>query len=198
MLFGRAQRQWHSLTYATREKKSLKTCVIIYTARVDEWRRRVHERELPSVAIGAFCCYPAFWHFLTGKPSAGISPCVGSFTNDAAMGDGGASAVDKWCANQSRQAGIQCFVARRAPLFSASSSDRVCGEDGTALSLLLSVPCYSAPDREPEYCNERVCLCACVCVFVWSRSYLRNYTSDPDQIFCACYPWPWLGPPLAA
>ena len=52
----------------------------------------------------------------------------------------------------------------RVPLFSASSSDRVCGEDGTALSLLLSVPCYSAPDREPEYCNERVCLCACVCV----------------------------------
>jgi len=34
--------------------------------------------------------------------------------------------------------------------------------------------------------------------FVCPRSYLRNYTSDLHQIFCACYLWPWLGPPLAA
>jgi len=45
-----------------------------------------------------------------------------------------------------------------------------------------------------QYCDERVCLC----VFVCSRSYLRNYTSDLHQILCECYPWPWLGPPLAA
>jgi len=45
-----------------------------------------------------------------------------------------------------------------------------------------------------EYCDERVC----VCVFVCPRSCLRNYTSDLHGIFCACYPWPWLGPPLAA
>ena len=49
MLFGRAQKQWHSLTYATRGKKSLKTCVIIYTARVDEWRRRARTRARTSV-----------------------------------------------------------------------------------------------------------------------------------------------------
>ena len=44
-----------------------------------------------------------------------------------------------------------------------------------------------------------VCLsvCVCVCVFVCPRSYLRNYTSDLHQKFCACYLWPWLGP-LAA
>jgi len=43
-----------------------------------------------------------------------------------------------------------------------------------------------------------VCLSVCVCVFVCPRSYLRNYTSDLHQIVCACYPWPWLGPPPAA
>ena len=30
-----------------------------------------------------------------------------------------------------------------------------------------------------EYCDERVCLCVCFC----PRWYLRNYTSDPHQIF---------------
>jgi len=37
----------------------------------------------------------------------------------------------------------------------------------------------------------------CLCVFVCPRSYRRNYTSDLHQMFCACYLWPWLGPPLA-
>ena len=30
-----------------------------------------------------------------------------------------------------------------------------------------------------------------MCVFVCLRSYLRNYTSDLRQFFCACYLWPW-------
>jgi len=38
-----------------------------------------------------------------------------------------------------------------------------------------------------------LCVCVCVCVFVCPRSYLRNVTN-----FCACYLWPWLGPPLVA
>ena len=53
----------------------------------------------------------------------------------------------------------------------------------------MRLPCYSALDRGAEYCDERVCLC----VFVCPRSYLRNYTPDLRQIFCACYLWPWLG-----
>ena len=37
----------------------------------------------------------------------------------------------------------------------------------------------------------------CLCVFVCPRrSYVRNYTPDLHQISCACYRWPWLGPPL--
>ena len=52
------------------------------------------------------------------------------------------------------------------------------------------------PDMGAEYCDERVCLS--VCVFVCPRSYLRNYTSDLHQKFCACCLWLWLGPPLAA
>ena len=30
-------------------------------------------------------------------------------------------------------------------------------------------------------------VCVCVCVLVCPRSYLRNYTSDVQEIFCACY-----------
>jgi len=38
----------------------------------------------------------------------------------------------------------------------------------------------------------------CVCVFVCLQAYLWKYTSDLYHFFCACYPWPWLGPPLVA
>jgi len=48
--------------------------------------------------------------------------------------------------------------------------------------LLAVCSYYSAPDREAEYCDERVCLCVCVCVFVCPRLYLRGYTSDLYQI----------------
>ena len=56
------------------------------------------------------------------------------------------------------------------------------------------------PDRGAEYCGEHVCVCICLCVYVFvcPRSYLRNYTSDIHQLFCACCLWPWLGLLLAA
>ena len=47
------------------------------------------------------------------------------------------------------------------------------------LATITVATCYSAPDSEAEYCDERVC----VCVFVCPRSYLRNDTSDLHQIF---------------
>jgi len=50
---------------------------------------------------------------------------------------------------------------------------------------------YCAPDRRAEYCDDRVCLSVC------TRSYLRNYRPYLHRIFYACYPWSWLGPPLA-
>jgi len=49
------------------------------------------------------------------------------------------------------------------------------------------------PDRGAEYCDERFCLS--LCVFICLPSY---HTSDLHQMFCACYLWPLLGPPLAA
>jgi len=52
------------------------------------------------------------------------------------------------------------------------------------------------PPPIAEYCDEPVCVC--VCMLICPRSYLWNYTSDLQQIFCACYLWPWLGPSLAA
>ena len=46
-------------------------------------------------------------------------------------------------------------------------------------------------------CYERVCLCLSV------RPTVREHVSKATvpsftKFFCACYPWSWLGPPLAA
>jgi len=53
-----------------------------------------------------------------------------------------------------------------------------------------------------EYCDEGVGLSVSVClaVCVFARDHISGtiYMSDLHQIFCACYLWPWLGPPLAA
>jgi len=56
---------------------------------------------------------------------------------------------------------------------------------------------YSAADRVAEYCEELVCLSVCVCVclsaIISSDLHVRS-----SPVFCACYLWPWLGPPLTA
>ena len=31
-----------------------------------------------------------------------------------------------------------------------------------------------------------------------SQIYLKNHAFEFHQIFCTCYPWPWLGPPLTS
>jgi len=40
--------------------------------------------------------------------------------------------------------------------------------------------------------------CMSVCLCVCPRSYLQNYASDLQQIFCPCWLWPRLGPALTA
>jgi len=42
-----------------------------------------------------------------------------------------------------------------------------------------------------KYCDE--CVCLCVCLSVCPTRYLRNYTRDIYQIFCACCPCLRLG-----
>ena len=58
------------------------------------------------------------------------------------------------------------------------------------------VSCYSVPDSGAEYCDQRVCLSVCVCLSV--RDHIIGTTRPIFTKFCACYQWPWLGPPLAA
>ena len=54
--------------------------------------------------------------------------------------------------------------------------------------------CYSAPDRRAEYCDERVCVSVCLYV----RDHIFGTAHPIFTNFCACYLWPWLGPPLVA
>jgi len=53
--------------------------------------------------------------------------------------------------------------------------------------------CYSAPDRGAQSIGMSVCLCVCLSAIISSELHVR---SSPN--FCACYLWPWLGPPLTA
>ena len=69
-----------------------------------------------------------------------------------------------------------------------------CDKTKTGSTAWVTLFCnYSTPDREAEYCEERVCLCVCLSahdhIFETTRPIFTKY-------FFACYLWPWLGPPL--
>ena len=53
-----------------------------------------------------------------------------------------------------------------------------------------------------KYCNQRVCVCMAVCLFVCLFVYplicVKKHTWEFHGIFCTCYLWTWLGPPLTA
>jgi len=40
--------------------------------------------------------------------------------------------------------------------------------------------------------------CLMVCLYVCPLAHLKNHASKFHDIFCTCYPWPWLDPPLTA
>jgi len=48
----------------------------------------------------------------------------------------------------------------------------------------------SLPSRGAKYCDLRFCMS------VFPLAYLKNRMSKLHEIFCTCYPWPWLGPSL--
>ena len=53
--------------------------------------------------------------------------------------------------------------------------------------------------RGSKYCDHRVCMSVCLslCLSVCMSArigYLKHHTSNIDEIFSACYLWPWLGP----
>ena len=60
------------------------------------------------------------------------------------------------------------------------------------MSRLMYLPLLLRPDREVEYCNERVCLCVCLSAIISSELHIRCL-----PIFCACFLWPWLSLPVA-
>jgi len=63
---------------------------------------------------------------------------------------------------------------------------------------LLTKVCYSATDREAEYCDERVCVSVCVCVCLSVRDPVFETTRPRFTNLYARYLWLWLGLPLAA
>jgi len=55
--------------------------------------------------------------------------------------------------------------------------------------------CYAVDGTfvtRPPIGKRSIVMSVSVCVCVCPRSYLRYYTSDLHQNFCACYLWPWL------
>jgi len=55
---------------------------------------------------------------------------------------------------------------------------------------------YSAPMGERSIVmTVSICVSVCVCV---CRDHISGNTRPIFTNFCACYLWPWLGPPLAA
>jgi len=72
-------------------------------------------------------------------------------------------------------------------------------------SVCIIIACYSAHDREAEYCDDRVCLCVClsVCVCVCVCLSVCEHISGNIDVrslpnFYACYLWPWFGLSLVA
>ena len=65
--------------------------------------------------------------------------------------------------------------------------DYCCGlQEYTSLTLIFTLPLTGERSMAISV-SVCVCVCVCVCVFVCPRSYLRTYTSDLQQVSCACY-----------
>jgi len=48
----------------------------------------------------------------------------------------------------------------------------------------------------PRGCKVLQSPCKYVCIYVCPLAYLKNHVSKLHEIFCICYLWRWLGPPL--
>jgi len=68
------------------------------------------------------------------------------------------------------------------------------------LPLYQLIYIYFVSGTDGKYCDQRVCMpvCVClyVCLYVCPLAYLKNNTSKLYEIFCTCYLWPRLDPPL--
>jgi len=54
--------------------------------------------------------------------------------------------------------------------------------------------CLLLPGRGAKYCDHSVSVCLSACMSVCS--HLKNHVSKLHEIFCTCYMWPWLDPPM--
>jgi len=78
-------------------------------------------------------------------------------------------------------------------------TNRILAINFTALASLaiLLVGYYFDPGSGVKHCVQRVCMSVClsVCmpVCLFARISHKRHTSNLHEIFCTCYPWPWLG-----
>ena len=63
-------------------------------------------------------------------------------------------------------------------------------QDVCAFSCLLTAFLLCPSCRSAKYCNQYVCMSVC------PQAYLKNRSFKVHEIFCKCYPGPWLSPPL--
>jgi len=90
-----------------------------------------------------------------------------------------------------RRPEIQSTRTRRSVAGHTADGRKGTGTMKLARDDLLKWPIYVAVYRGAKCCDEQVCLS------VSRLAYLRDHTSKLRDIFCACYLWPWLGPPLS-
>jgi len=57
--------------------------------------------------------------------------------------------------------------------------------------MLVHIYLVNVPPSGAQYCDEYVCLSVCLSNCLLSQ--IENLTAEFEQIFSACFLWPWLG-----
>jgi len=91
-------------------------------------------------------------------------------------------------------------VSRQPRMHGVSAGRRACLLDVRDNDAVVYVIYYSAPDRgvQSTVMSESLSLSLSLSVCVFVRDHIFRTTRPIFTHFCACYLWPWLGPPLAA
>jgi len=131
---------------------------------------------------------------VTGQAEATEAGHILRQTGERQRGPGAESAVCNRCGSTRGQTCMWVVKVKRCDASATRAlPERLIDESLTITRSTIALSLRRRYDREAQYCDE------CVCVFVCPRLYLRNYTSDLQQIFAhVTYGRGSVGPPLVA